>query len=98
MIGDLYVLDLRGEAENVDPEMPFVVTRVEAVNDEAVTVRMSRWLYDTAWDAQKAVIRDHPEEPDYWRNQRWSFERSKLLSLEASNKLHVARRAEQRAG
>ncbi|MCP3986137.1 MAG: hypothetical protein GY723_17270 [bacterium] len=93
VVGDLYVLDLRGETENVDPEMPFIVALVEAVVGDHVTVRMGRWLYDTAWDAQKAVIRDHPDEPDYWGSQHSSFERGQLQSLEAENKLHVARRA-----
>lgn len=97
VVGDLYVVDLRGQAENVDPEMPFVVTLVETVRETDVTVRFGRWLYDTAWDAQKAVIRNHMEEPDYWGSQRWSFGRGQLLSLETANKLHVARRVEEGA-
>ena len=97
VIGDLYVVDLRGEAEGVDPDMPFVVTRVEQVGEAEVTVQLGSWVYDTRWDAQKAVIRGHMKKADYWAGPHWSFGREQLLSLEKEDKLHVARRAKEDA-
>ncbi len=97
VVGDLYVIDLRGEAEGIDPDMPFVVSRVEQVGEAEVTVRLGTWVYDTRWDAQKAVIRGHLKKQDYWAGPDWSFGREQLLSLEKQNKLKVARRAEEDA-
>ena len=89
-VGDVYVIDLRGAAENVDPEMPFVVARVDAVSADRVRVRLGSWVYDTSWDALKAVRHDRHETPDYWSDQVWPLERAQLLPMEAERRLDLA--------
>lgn len=93
VVGDLYVIDTTEHAEDPNPSNPFVVGRVTGVSDDAVQVQLGAWLYESSWDAQKAVIHDDADASKYYGSEAWFFERSDLLRMESERELRMARRA-----
>ncbi len=93
VVGDLYVIDTTAHADQPNPQNPFVVGRVTGVTDDAVTVQLGAWLYESSWDAQKAVIGDQADSNDYFGSEAWFFERGDLLRMESDRELRMARRA-----